>query len=64
MRYDSVHGRFPGTVTVSGSTIDVGRGPIEVPAVRNPAELPWDDIDIVMECTGIFTDKEKAADPP
>lgn len=59
MRFDSVHGRFPGEVTVSGSTIDVGRGPIEVTALRNPAELPWSGVDIVMECTGIFTSKEK-----
>ena len=60
MRFDSVHGRFPGTVTVNGSTIDVGRGPIQVSAIRNPADLPWQHIDIVMECTGIFTDKDKA----
>ena len=60
IRYDSVHGRFPGTVTVSGDSIDVGRGPIKVTAVRNPAELPWGDVDIALECTGIFTDKEKA----
>ena len=61
MRYDSVHGRFQGTVTVSGDTIDVGRGPIKVTAVRDPKELPWADVDIAMECTGIFTSKEKAA---
>ncbi len=61
LRYDSVHGRFPATVTTSETTIDVGRGPIEVTAIRNPAELPWGHIDIVMECTGIFTDREKAA---
>jgi glyceraldehyde 3-phosphate dehydrogenase len=63
IRYDSVHGRFPGTVTVSGDTIDVGRGPIKVTAVRNPAELPHGEmgVDIVMECTGIFTTKEKAS---
>jgi len=60
VRYDSVHGRFPGTVTVSGDTIDVGRGPIKVTAIRNPAELPWGDVDVALECTGIFTDKEKA----
>jgi len=60
VRYDSVHGRFPGTVTISGDTIDVGRGPIKVTAIRNPAELPWGDVDIAMECTGIFADKEKA----
>ena len=63
VRYDSVHGRFPGTVTVDGDTIDVGRGPIKVTAIRNPAELPWGElgVDIAMECTGIFTAKEKAA---
>ncbi|MBL4785221.1 MAG: type I glyceraldehyde-3-phosphate dehydrogenase [Cohaesibacteraceae bacterium] len=63
MRYDSVHGKFPGTVIVDGDTIDVGRGPIKVTAVRNPEELPWGElgIDIAMECTGIFTSKEKAS---
>ena len=59
LRYDSVHGRFPAKVTVSGDTIDVGRGPIRVTAERNPADLPWSDVDVVMECTGIFTSKEK-----
>ena len=58
LQYDSVHGRFPATVTVSGETIDVGRGPIQVTAIRNPADLPWSDVDVVMECTGIFTSKE------
>ncbi|SFJ03885.1 type I glyceraldehyde-3-phosphate dehydrogenase [Albimonas pacifica] len=61
IRYDSVHGRFPGTVTVSGDTIDVGRGPIKVTAERDPKALPWGDVDIAMECTGIFADKEKAS---
>ncbi|MDO8324980.1 MAG: type I glyceraldehyde-3-phosphate dehydrogenase [Phenylobacterium sp.] len=63
LRYDSVHGRFPGTVTVDGDTIDLGRGKIKVTAIRNPAELPHKDlgIDIAFECTGIFTTKEKAA---
>ena len=61
VRYDSVHGRFPGTVTVDGDTIDVGRGPIKVTAIRDPKELPWADIDIAMECTGLFTAREKAA---
>lgn len=62
-RYDSVHGRFNGTVTVKGDTIDVGRGPIKVTAERDPAKLPWKElkVDIALECTGIFTDKEKAA---
>jgi glyceraldehyde 3-phosphate dehydrogenase len=63
MRFDSVHGKFPGTVTVSGETIDVGRGPIRVTAIRNPAELPHRElgVDIALECTGIFTSKEKAS---
>jgi glyceraldehyde 3-phosphate dehydrogenase len=63
LRYDSVHGRFPGKVTVSGDTIDAGFGPMKVTAVRNPAELPHKElgIDIVLECTGIFTSKEKAS---
>ncbi|MGV8839013.1 MAG: type I glyceraldehyde-3-phosphate dehydrogenase [Bauldia sp.] len=62
LRFDSVHGRFPGEVKVDGNTIDVGTGPIRVTAVKNPAELPWKElnVDIAMECTGIFTDKEKA----
>ena len=58
LRFDSVHGRFPGTVTTTDSTIDVGRGPIKVTAIRNPADLPWGDVDIVLECTGIFTSRE------
>ncbi|WP_108483262.1 type I glyceraldehyde-3-phosphate dehydrogenase [Oceaniglobus ichthyenteri] len=58
LRYDSVHGRFPATVTTTEDTIDVGRGPIKVTALRNPADLPWGDVDIVLECTGIFTSKE------
>ncbi|MCC6306357.1 MAG: type I glyceraldehyde-3-phosphate dehydrogenase [Rhodobacteraceae bacterium] len=61
LRFDSVHGRFPGTVTVRGSTIDAGRGPMEVTALRNPAELPWVGVDVALECTGIFTDRDKAA---
>ena len=63
LRYDSVHGRFPGTVTVDGDTIDIGTGPIKVTAIRNPAELPHRemDVDIALECTGIFTSKEKAS---
>ncbi|MBN8916052.1 MAG: type I glyceraldehyde-3-phosphate dehydrogenase [Rhizobiales bacterium] len=62
-RFDSVHGRFPGEVKVAGDTIDVGRGPIKVTAVRNPAELPHKElgVDIALECTGIFTSRDKAA---
>ena len=58
LQYDSVHGRFPHEVVVKGDTIDVGRGPIAVTAIRNPADLPWGDVDIVLECTGIFTSKD------
>ncbi|RLJ60000.1 glyceraldehyde-3-phosphate dehydrogenase (NAD+) [Litoreibacter meonggei] len=58
LQYDSVHGRFPQEVVVNGDTIDVGRGPIKVTALRNPADLPWGDVDIVLECTGIFNSKE------
>ena len=63
LRYDSVHGRFPGTVTVNGDTIDAGFGPIKVTAVRNPAELPHEamGVDIALECTGLFTARDKAA---
>ncbi|WP_439508666.1 type I glyceraldehyde-3-phosphate dehydrogenase [Yoonia sp.] len=58
LRFDSVHGRFPGTVTTTETSIDAGRGPIAVTAIRNPADLPWGDVDIVLECTGIFTSKQ------
>jgi glyceraldehyde 3-phosphate dehydrogenase len=63
LRFDSVHGRFPGVVTVKGDAIDLGNGPIKVTAVKNPAELPHKamGVDIALECTGIFTSKEKAA---
>ena len=63
LRFDSVHGRFPHTVTVKGDTIDVGFGPIKVTAERDPAKLPHKamGVDIALECTGIFTTKEKAS---
>ena len=63
LRYDSVHGRAPFKVTSAGDTIDVGRGPIKVTAFRNPADLPHREmgIDIALECTGVFTTREKAA---
>ncbi len=60
LRFDSVHGRFPATVTTGDDWIDVGRGKIRVTAIRNPEDLPWNDVDIAMECTGIFTAKDKA----
>jgi glyceraldehyde 3-phosphate dehydrogenase len=62
-RFDSVHGRFNGDVKVSGDTIDVGFGPIKVTAERDPSKLPHKDlgVDIALECTGIFTSKDKAS---
>jgi glyceraldehyde 3-phosphate dehydrogenase len=62
-RFDSVHGKFAGKVIVDGDTINVGRGPIKVTAVRDPAELPHKamGVDIALECTGIFTTRDKAA---
>lgn len=61
LRFDSVHGRFAGTVSVDGDTLDAGRGPIKVTAEMDPTKLPWDEIDIALECTGRFTTREKAA---
>jgi glyceraldehyde 3-phosphate dehydrogenase len=63
LRYDSVHGRFPGVVTADGDCLDVGMGRIKVTAIRNPAELPHKDlgVDIALECTGLFTTRDKAA---
>jgi glyceraldehyde 3-phosphate dehydrogenase len=61
-RYDTAHGRFPGEVAVEGDQLLVNGDRIRVLAERNPAELPWGDmgVDVVMECTGLFTSKEKA----
>jgi len=63
LRFDSVHGRFPHEVKTGADTIDVGRGPIKVTAIKDPATLPYKDlkIDITLECTGIFTTKDKAS---
>ncbi len=63
LRYDSVHGKFPHEVTVSGDMIDAGGQKFKMTAVKNPAELPHKElgVDIVLECTGIFTSKEKAS---
>ncbi len=63
LRYDSVHGRFPGEVKIDGDFIDIGRGRIRVSAERDPSKLPWKElnVDIAMECTGIFASKEKAS---
>jgi glyceraldehyde 3-phosphate dehydrogenase len=61
-RYDTVHGRFGGTVTVDGDSLNVNRDKIKVLAQRNPADLPWATlgVDVVLECTGLFRSKEKA----
>ena len=64
LRYDSVHGRFPGEVTVKGDTISVGNGADQGHRrSSDPAKLPWKDlgVDIALECTGIFTAKDKAS---
>jgi glyceraldehyde 3-phosphate dehydrogenase len=63
LRYDSVHGRFPHEVTVSGDTISIGKEKFKVTAIKDPAQLPWKElgVDIALECTGIFTSKEKAS---
>ena len=62
-RFDTAHGKFPGTVTVEGDTMIVNGDRIQVCAKRNPAELPWKElkVDVVLECTGFFTTKEKAS---
>ncbi|MDX1541921.1 MAG: glyceraldehyde 3-phosphate dehydrogenase NAD-binding domain-containing protein, partial [Geminicoccaceae bacterium] len=63
LKYDSVHGRFPGRVQLEGDTMDCGTGPIKVLAERDVASLPWGEhgVDVVMECTGIFTKRDAAA---
>jgi glyceraldehyde 3-phosphate dehydrogenase len=63
MRYDSVHGRFPHEVTVKGDSISIGTDTFKVTAIKDPSQLPWKDlgVDIALECTGIFTAKDKAS---
>ena len=63
LKYDTVHGRFPGDVTVGDDWLDLSKGKIKVTAIRNPEELPWGElgVDIALECTGIFASKEKAS---
>src|SRR3974390_2971311 len=63
LRYDSVHGRFAGEVTTGDNWMDTGRGKIAVTAERDPAQLPWRNlgVDVVLECTGIFTKRAAAA---
>ncbi len=59
--FDSVHGRFSGEVTFADGMMDVGRGPMRVTAERDPENLPWSDVDIVLECTGFFKTPDAAA---
>ncbi|WP_368346243.1 type I glyceraldehyde-3-phosphate dehydrogenase [Pelagovum sp. HNIBRBA483] len=61
LKYDSVHGRFGGTVTVRDGNLDLGRGPIEMMSTYNPEELDWSGVDVVLECTGKFNDGTKSA---
>lgn len=62
-KYDTAHGKFPGTVAVDGDNLVVNGDKIRVCAQRNPAELPWKDlkVDVVLECTGLFNSKAKNA---
>jgi glyceraldehyde 3-phosphate dehydrogenase len=60
LRYDSIHGRYPGQVTVQGDTLDLGRGPVKVFSTYDPAELDWEGCDVVLECTGAFNDGLKS----
>ncbi|MEO0859892.1 MAG: type I glyceraldehyde-3-phosphate dehydrogenase [Pseudomonadota bacterium] len=61
LKYDSVHGRFGGDVRVQDDTLDLGQGPIKVFSTYDPAELDWDGVDVVLECTGKFNEREAAA---
>ena len=61
IKYDSIHGRFPGEVTTGDDTLDLGRGPIKVMSTYDPKELDWSGCDVVLECTGKFNDGEKAS---
>ena len=63
LRYDSVHGRFPHEVKVDGDQISIGKEKFKVTAIKDPAQLPWKElgVDIALECTGIFTSKDKAS---
>ena len=61
LKYDSVHGRFGGTVSVTDDGLDLGRGPMKVFSTYNPADLDWSGCDIVLECTGKFNERSAAA---
>ena len=63
LKYDSVHGNLSNDVSVDGDIMDVGTGPIKVTAERDPAQLPWGElnVDVALECTGLFTKRDAAA---
>ena len=61
LKYDSVHGRFPGVVKVENGALDLGRGPIRMMSTYAPDQLDWEGVDVVLECTGKFNDRDKAA---
>ena len=60
LEFDSVQGRFPAPVALRGDALDIGRGPIRMSAIPDPTQLPWEDVDIVLECTGVFRHRDKA----
>ena len=61
LKYDSIHGRFPGAIRVDGDTMDLGRGPMRVMSSYDPETLDWGGVDVVLECTGKFNDRDRAA---
>ena len=61
LKYDSVHGRFPFDLSLHKNYLKVNSTEIEITAEKDPAKLPWSEVDVALECTGIFTDKEKAS---
>jgi len=61
LKYDSVHGRFPGVVKVENGALDLGRGPIRMMSTYAPDQLDWEGVDVVLECTGKFNDRDRAA---
>ncbi len=61
LEFDSVHGRFPDKITIEDENIIIGKRKIRVSSQKNPSDLNWSDVDVAMECTGLFTDKESAS---
>ena len=61
LKYDSVHGRFPASLELEGNNLKINNCSIKITSERNPEQLPWENIDVALECTGIFTEREKAS---